>query len=402
MEELRGLATKHELALVVIHHSMKKPPKRKEGFAVFDAMLGTTGIGTVVDVGIVLEDTSCDGEVVARFATRNSDTPSDLAMKLDRDGLTGWHVTNGVEQARKGRELSRIQQAIVDIVQTADTPLTPMGIVAAAKDGATKLNYSSVKVNCRRLVQRGVLCGENGSYRKVVKSGETVVTAPVSLCVSAISEGYDLGLQEVAVESDVTEPAADGGDPVDNTIPAASVLTEVSEAVSKSPTGEVAPPALPLPLSKRIHAVLKEEDRNMTVDVLAERLREDATLQAAAIEAPQQAEATSPADSPAAAGESLTTPPAAEAPQTAPEDQEPAQESEQHAALATKRAVLDSRIANLLSEYSGGARISIIVNRVGADRDQVLAALEGMVERKIVRARPPCDVVKEWSYSVAA
>ena len=153
------------------------------------------------DVIVILENTSRDGEVIARFSGRNPDTPPEFAMKLDREGRTGWHITAGAEQAQRGRQLSPIQQAIVDIVQTAATPLTPMGIVAAARDGATKLNYSSVKVNCRRLVQRGFLRGENGSYQKIVECGETVVTSPVSLCASAISEGYTSGLQDLVPES---------------------------------------------------------------------------------------------------------------------------------------------------------------------------------------------------------
>ena len=57
IQELRALATKYEFALVIIHHTCKKSPKGAQGFSVFDAMLGTTGIGTVVDVGVVLEKT---------------------------------------------------------------------------------------------------------------------------------------------------------------------------------------------------------------------------------------------------------------------------------------------------------------------------------------------------------
>ncbi|MGD0497698.1 MAG: AAA family ATPase [Bryobacteraceae bacterium] len=190
MEELRGLAIKHELAVVVIHHSMKKPPKRKDGFAVFDAMLGTTGISTVVDVGIVLEDTTRDGEVVARFASRNPDTPSDLAMKLDREGLTGWHVTAGVEEARKGRDLGRVARAILDVLESV-APLTPTGIVATAREAGTELTLSSVKVNCWRMAQRGLLRGENGSYQKVRETAVTGVTA----------ETFETGVTAVTAET---------------------------------------------------------------------------------------------------------------------------------------------------------------------------------------------------------
>jgi hypothetical protein len=207
MEELRGVAIKHELALVVIHHSMKKPPKRKDGFAVFDAMLGTTGISMVVDVGIVLEDTSCDGQVVARFASRNPDTPSDLAMKLDKEGLTGWHVTAGAEQARKGRDLGGVAQAILDVVETAVAPLTPTEIVAVAKEAGTELNISSVKVNCWRMAQRGLLRGENGSYQKdretavTAVTTETSVTAETAVTIETAVTGVTAVTAETAGES---------------------------------------------------------------------------------------------------------------------------------------------------------------------------------------------------------
>ena len=54
----RSLRQSREVKLcVIIHHTCKKAPKGVQGFSVFDAMLGTTGIGTVVDVGVVLEKT---------------------------------------------------------------------------------------------------------------------------------------------------------------------------------------------------------------------------------------------------------------------------------------------------------------------------------------------------------
>jgi hypothetical protein len=46
----RSLRQSREVKLcVIIHHTCKKAPKGVQGFSVFDAMLGTTGIGTVVD-----------------------------------------------------------------------------------------------------------------------------------------------------------------------------------------------------------------------------------------------------------------------------------------------------------------------------------------------------------------
>src|ERR1035441_7640325 len=150
LEALRALAVKYQFALVIIHHSPKRAPKKAQGSSVFDAMLGTTGIGTVVDVGVVLEDTGRAGEVLARFSGRNPDTPTELALKLDRVGRTGWKVMSVGDQARKGREMGRVARAILEVLENAGTSMTPLEIAAEHK-GEPKLKPSSVRGKCWRL-----------------------------------------------------------------------------------------------------------------------------------------------------------------------------------------------------------------------------------------------------------
>jgi hypothetical protein len=189
IQELRALAVKYQFAGVIIHHTCKKAPKGAQGFSVFDAMLGTTGIGTVVDVGVVLEDTGRAGEVLARFSGRNPDTPTELALKLDRVGRTGWQVMSGGDQARKGRELGRVARAILEVLENAGTSMTPLEIAAEHK-GEPKLKPSSVRGNCRRMLKKGYLTEHEGGRYGIPETPVTPVTASASDCGAASSESY--------------------------------------------------------------------------------------------------------------------------------------------------------------------------------------------------------------------
>jgi hypothetical protein len=189
LEALRALAVKYQFALVIIHHSPKRAPKKAQGSSVFDAMLGTTGIGTVVDVGVVLEDTGRAGEVLARFSGRNPDTPTELALKLDRVGRTGWKVMSGGDQARKGRELGRVARAILEVLENAGTSMTPLEIADEHK-GEPKLKPSSVRGNCRRMLKKGYLTEHEGGRYGIPETPVTPVTASASDCGAASSESY--------------------------------------------------------------------------------------------------------------------------------------------------------------------------------------------------------------------
>ena len=189
LEALRALAVKYQFALVIIHHSPKRAPKKAQGSSVFDAMLGTTGIGTVVDVGVVLEDTGRAGEVLARFSGRNPDTPTELALKLDRVGRTGWKVMSGGDQARKGRDLGRVARAILEVLENAGTSRTPLEIADEYK-GEPKLKPSSVRGNCRRMLKKGYLTEHEGGRYGIPETPVTPVTASASDCGAASSESY--------------------------------------------------------------------------------------------------------------------------------------------------------------------------------------------------------------------
>lgn len=186
LEALRALAVKYNIGLLIIHHSPKNARRRANGASIFDSMLGTTGLGTVVDVGVLLEGTGRAGEMLARFEGRNPDTPSELTLKLDRDGRTGWHVIEGADQTREGSDLGRVALGIIQMLEKAEARLTPTEIVLAAGEVGIKLNLSSVKVNCRRLVQRGILTGQGGRYEITV----TPVTAPASDIGTDTYNGY--------------------------------------------------------------------------------------------------------------------------------------------------------------------------------------------------------------------
>ena len=295
LEALRDLAIKHQFALLIVHHTRKKAPKMADGFGAFDGMLGTTGIATVLDVGIMLENTGRDGEVTARVTGRNPGAPAAFTMRLDREGCTGWHIVDGAEKAGKRPGMGRVAKAMCEVLERVGKMLTPTEIVAEAKRAGMDLNLSSVKVNCRR-GRLTHFVEDNGRYGVRGVTDETVL---VNNCETSTSNGYTPGLQEVKAKSSVTEPGPDESlllPAVDNPISSVTVSAEETEAVLKTPATEVALPAVgfvatassdvrheteresaeaPVPLTKRIHAVLKEEDRNMTVDVLAERLGED-------------------------------------------------------------------------------------------------------------------------------
>src|ERR1017187_10464255 len=189
LEALRALAVKYQFALVIIHHSPKRAPKKAQGSSVFDAMLGTTGIGTVVDVGVVLEDTGRAGEVLARFSGRNPDTPTELALKLDRVGRTGWKVMSVGDQAREGTGMGRVARAILEVLENAGTSMTPLEIADEHK-GEPTLNPSSVRVNCRRMVKKGYLTEHDGGRYGIPETPVTSVTASASDCGAASSESY--------------------------------------------------------------------------------------------------------------------------------------------------------------------------------------------------------------------
>ena len=186
----RSLRQSREVKLcVIIHHTCKKAPKGAQGFSVFDAMLGTTGIGTVVDVGVVLESTGRAGEVLARFSGRNPDTPTELALKLDRVGRTGWKVMSGADQAREGTGMGRVARAILEVLENAGTCMTPLEIAEAHK-GEPTLNPSSVRVNCRRMVKKEQLTAHDGGRYGIPETPVTPVTASASDCGAASSESY--------------------------------------------------------------------------------------------------------------------------------------------------------------------------------------------------------------------
>jgi hypothetical protein len=99
-----------------------------------------------------------------------------------------------------------------------------------------------------------------------------------------------------------------------------------------------------------------------------------------------------PVEASAVEEEPATTAHVAEAILAPPAHQEPA-----------KLSVTDTRIMCVMWEWAGhGVRKSIIGERTGMGTDRLSAALDGLVERQMVRARPPCDVVKEWSYALVA
>ena len=189
MEDLRALAVKYRIGLVITHHCSKAALKKARGHSVFEAMLGTFGIGTVADVGVLLESTRRAGETLMRFEGRNPDTPSELTLKLDRTNRTGWQLIEGVEQALGGRELGTIAKAIIAVLENAGTKMTPAEIVAE-HNGEPKLNPSSVRVNCRRMNRQGLLTVEEGGRYGLPEIAVTPVTASASDCGAASSESY--------------------------------------------------------------------------------------------------------------------------------------------------------------------------------------------------------------------
>jgi hypothetical protein len=338
LQELRALATKYEFALVIIDPTCRKAPKGAQGFSVFDAMLGTTGIGTVVDVGVVLESTGRTGEVLARYSGRNADNPSELALKLDTAGRTGWKVMSGVDQARKGRELGRVAQAILGVLENGGTRLTPTEIVAAAERGGTRLNFSSVKGNCRRMVQRGILTEHEGGRYGMPETAVTAVTAPVSDCRAATSDGYSYsytGLEEQPPSATVTAPATH------EMVQSPSVGT----AVSSMPVATVPPAAAP----------------------------------------PVPTQKQAPAE-PAA-----KTKPVATAPQTAQEIA-PAVKAPKKALTAEEK---DKRILRALDELGGSASARRVADhRKSTDLSRITAHMEDMCDRcRLVRKDTPTGTV---------
>jgi hypothetical protein len=240
LEALRALAVKYNIGLVIIHHSPKNARKRADGGSVFDSMLGTTGIGTVVDVGVLLEHTGRAGEMSARFEGRNPDTPAELTLKLDRAGRTGWHVIEGADQAQEASDLGRVALGIMQVLKKVGARLTPTEIVLATGQVGTELNLSSVKVNCRRLVQRGILTGQGGRYEMTV----TPVTAPTSDSTTGTCDGYSYGYngsEQPPLSATVT-PAA--------TLELVPLRT-AGTAVWSPPSLATDPPAAPRPLSRQ-------------------------------------------------------------------------------------------------------------------------------------------------------
>lgn len=241
LEALRALAVKYKVGLVIIHHSPKNAKKRGHGASIWDGMLGTTGIGTVVDVGVLLEGTGRAGEMLARFEGRNPDTPAELTLKLDRIGRTGWHVIEGADQDREGSEPSGVKKAIIEVLVDAKARLTPAEIGAAAQNSGTTLNFSSVRGTCRRMVQERLLTEHEGGRYGLPETAVTPVTAPASDCGTDTYDGYSYSYTGSEAQ------------PRSATVTAGATLAMVPSrgagtAVSSMPSLATVPPAAPPPV----------------------------------------------------------------------------------------------------------------------------------------------------------
>jgi|GEM_PF-6557412 len=222
LEPLRAVAAGYRVPIVLIHHT-RKSSQLVQGYSPVDSMLGTTGLSSVFDVGILVENTDKEEHRIL-FSSRDPQTPDNLVLKKDKQNRTGWYVVAGQDQSGPEKEpaLSETAAIILQVLADPDTALTPKEICDRAQhELGLPLKPNTVQVNCGRLARRKFLINTGGKYRIAPECPLPVAAAPpgqnhcqpVSLAVNDGNKAFysaDIGADTILGDcQSVSQPSAE-------------------------------------------------------------------------------------------------------------------------------------------------------------------------------------------------
>ena len=149
LEELLPLASEHEVAIVVVHHTRKMAAADP-----LDEISGSTGLTGGVDGVLVLKRDRGRADAVLHVDGRDIEEPTDYALKWDAE-TAGWTIVGDAEEYRMSEE----RKEIFSVLTEADEFLSP-GEVA---DVLGKPR-NTVKQRLWRMAQDGQVENQNGKY----------------------------------------------------------------------------------------------------------------------------------------------------------------------------------------------------------------------------------------------
>jgi len=155
--QLRELASKHGIAIIVICHLRKA-----DADDAFDTVSGTLGLTGAPDSVLVLKRDST-GTFVLHGRGRDL-IEIEKAMDFDSDKCT-WRIIGDAGSMRRSSE----RQAVLDAIAEADEPIGPADIAAA-----TRMRPTNVRYLLSRLVKDGAIekVGYGRYRRKFEESAE--------------------------------------------------------------------------------------------------------------------------------------------------------------------------------------------------------------------------------------
>jgi hypothetical protein len=137
VSELKALADKYGVAIVLVHHQRKM-----EAGDPLDTVSGTTGLTGAVDTVLVLNDA---GQGMTLYGRGRDIEEIEKAVTFDKE-LCLWRVEGEARDVRRSDERS----AIIAVLNDAAEPLSPREIADLAE-----LPYGSIRMMLTRMVKAG-------------------------------------------------------------------------------------------------------------------------------------------------------------------------------------------------------------------------------------------------------
>src|SRR5215203_672216 len=157
LEPLLPLAAKHNVAIVVVHHTRKLAAVDP-----LDEISGSTGLSGGVDGALVLRRDRGRADAYLHVTGRDIEEEQELALRGDPN-TAGWCIVGDADEYRLGEE----RAAVIRVLKNADGPLSPKTVAEALAK-----NSGAVRELLSQMAKSGEV--ENVSYGKyTVKSPDT-------------------------------------------------------------------------------------------------------------------------------------------------------------------------------------------------------------------------------------
>jgi len=150
-EQLKALADRHGVAVLVIHHLRKAAADDP-----LDTITGTLGLSASADGILILRRQRGRMDAALLVAGRDLED-ADLPLHWDRD-IT-WALMPGTAEEYR---LSQERQAVLEVLRRASAPMGPKAIATALGSGA---NYSALRMLLSQMLSDGQITSPSrGGY----------------------------------------------------------------------------------------------------------------------------------------------------------------------------------------------------------------------------------------------